>query len=72
MVTFGFLPQNFGKVGGSTNGTLSLHECRLSGGARKHLAHAPRSVINRLRPTKLKVMTTGKVIMKALLAQSEP
>ena len=32
MVAFGFLPQNFWKWQGPTNGTLSFCECRFSGG----------------------------------------
>ena len=32
MVAFGFLPQNFWKWQGPTNGTLSFYECRFSGG----------------------------------------
>ena len=32
MVAFGFLPQNFGRCRGPTNGTLSFSECRFSGG----------------------------------------
>ena len=32
VVAFDFLPQNFGEWQGPINGTLSLYECRLSGG----------------------------------------
>ena len=32
MVAFGFLPQNFWRWQGPTNGTLSFYECRFSGG----------------------------------------
>ena len=32
MVAFGFLVQNLGRWPGPTNGTLSIYECRFSGG----------------------------------------
>ena len=36
VVAFGFLPQNFGRWWGPTNSTLSVYECRFSGGWWRH------------------------------------
>ena len=44
VVAFGFLPRNFRRQG-STNGTLSLYECRMSGGDTQTLT----TVINLVR-----------------------
>ena len=40
MVTFGFLPQHFGRWWGPTDGTLSFYECWFSGGDTQTLPYA--------------------------------